>query len=227
MLMVLFCRYLAGPAFSLADVFAGATLLMDPFLDLLARMWLRPHKRCMQCGSCASVLCTCMLHGLKTAATERVCKDVPAWCAAPMLLSAQRYGAHYKTFPKIAQYLEFISKRPSIESSWPPHWKVRMPCLQFCSAQTLAGTRHLRLQCPEIRWCLGPLRAFRMLLDVPLAGCCRTRLGRQRTQPCERRHTVGIQHGTARADNAAVGSAESGRMRIGQLGTAGQTVPVG
>jgi glutathione S-transferase len=43
--------------------------------------------------------------------------------SAPTLLSIQRYGAEFKSFPKIAQYVAFIAERPSISFSAPPHWK--------------------------------------------------------------------------------------------------------
>jgi glutathione S-transferase len=43
--------------------------------------------------------------------------------AAPSLLSAQRYGADFVSFPHIAKYVGVVAQRPSIAETWPPHWK--------------------------------------------------------------------------------------------------------
>jgi glutathione S-transferase len=73
-------QYLAGPSFTLADVYIGATRYICHILTPKAPV----------CIYCAVVI------------NERCTTDyMPLRCAAPMLLSAQRYGAEFKTFPKV------------------------------------------------------------------------------------------------------------------------------
>lgn len=41
----------------------------------------------------------------------------------PLLLAIQRFGASFEAFPKIKAYVSRLAERPSVSSSWPPHWK--------------------------------------------------------------------------------------------------------
>lgn len=41
----------------------------------------------------------------------------------PLLLAVQRFGASFDAFPGIKAYVSRLAERPSVSSSWPPHWK--------------------------------------------------------------------------------------------------------
>lgn len=43
---------------------------------------------------------------------------------APALLSLQRYGATLRELPSVKAYAERMAARPSIQKTWPPHWKT-------------------------------------------------------------------------------------------------------
>ena len=42
---------------------------------------------------------------------------------APFLLGVRRFGATLAAFPKLAAYADRLAARPSVASTWPPHWK--------------------------------------------------------------------------------------------------------
>jgi len=42
----------------------------------------------------------------------------------PVLAWAVRGSANLENFPALYEYYERVSKRPSVEATWPPHWKV-------------------------------------------------------------------------------------------------------
>ena len=42
---------------------------------------------------------------------------------APFILGVRRFGGSLASFPSLAAYADRCAARPSIASSWPPHWK--------------------------------------------------------------------------------------------------------
>ena len=42
---------------------------------------------------------------------------------AVLVLAIQRFGASLDGFPKLQKYAKKAAERPSVASSWPPHWK--------------------------------------------------------------------------------------------------------
>lgn len=43
--------------------------------------------------------------------------------AAVLVLAIQRFGASLEGFPKLKKYAAKAAGRPSVSSTWPPHWK--------------------------------------------------------------------------------------------------------
>ncbi len=43
--------------------------------------------------------------------------------AVPAVMQLLRGGADLSQFPKLAAYAELMAARPSVESTWPPHWR--------------------------------------------------------------------------------------------------------
>ncbi|WAR25321.1 GSTA-like protein [Mya arenaria] len=41
----------------------------------------------------------------------------------PFLAFLMRMGASFREFPALLKYYEAITKRPSVQATWPPHWK--------------------------------------------------------------------------------------------------------
>lgn len=42
---------------------------------------------------------------------------------APFLLAVDRSSAEFTDFPNLAKYIAQVKGRPSIDQSWPPHWR--------------------------------------------------------------------------------------------------------
>eukprot|EP01025_Chloroclados_australasicus_P019475 TRINITY_DN2062_c0_g1_i1.p2 TRINITY_DN2062_c0_g1~~TRINITY_DN2062_c0_g1_i1.p2 ORF type:complete len:253 (-),score=25.20 TRINITY_DN2062_c0_g1_i1:289-948(-) len=41
----------------------------------------------------------------------------------PLVLMCQRIGATFAEFPNIKRYVDLVKERPSVQKTWPPHWK--------------------------------------------------------------------------------------------------------
>ncbi len=48
---------------------------------------------------------------------------MPLLGAVPVVMQLLRGGADLSAYPKLAAYSELNSARPSVEATWPPHWR--------------------------------------------------------------------------------------------------------
>jgi len=44
-------------------------------------------------------------------------------CAFPLIAFMVRSGAKLTDFPALKQYYDAVCARPSVQATWPPHWK--------------------------------------------------------------------------------------------------------